>query len=90
MLKTTKGIRICKAPQVCNDSKSGCDHLAANWQFALAELNSSHYMAVCIEDDSRSQGPENSLVPVGLKVWKTIPFVEDTLFSGTEVVKLIG
>jgi hypothetical protein len=75
-------------------------------------------MAVCVEDNSRSQGlycqlgvkifwlscsschsiilglyvsgPEDSPVPVGLKVWKTIPFVEDILVSGTEAIKLIG
>jgi hypothetical protein len=75
-------------------------------------------MAVCVEDNSRSQGlycqlgvkifwlscsschsiilglyvsgPEDSPVPVGLKVWKTIPFVEDVLVSGTEAIKLIG
>ncbi|CAM0913710.1 unnamed protein product [Alopecurus aequalis] len=90
MLELSKGIWISKASKVCSDSKSGYDHLSENWQFALAELNSSHYMAVCVEDDSRSQGQENGAVPVDLKVWKTIPFVEDTLVSGTEVVELIA
>ncbi|KAF7100296.1 hypothetical protein CFC21_101828 [Triticum aestivum] len=89
-LKTSKGIRVSKASKVCNDSNSGCDRLSENWLFALAKLNSSHYMSVCMEDDTRCQGPENSPAPVGLKVWKTIPFVEDTLVSGTEAVKLIA
>jgi hypothetical protein len=31
----------------------------------------------------------NGELLLGLKVWKTIPFVEDTLVSGTEAVKLI-
>jgi hypothetical protein len=79
------------------------------------EVNSSHYIAICIEDDSRSQvlycqlgdklwlscffhtinigvyvsGPENIPLPVELKVWKTIPFVEDTLVSGAEAVNLL-
>ena len=35
-------------------------------------------------------GLEDSPVPVGLKVWKTIPFVEDTLVSGTDALKLIA
>ncbi|KAM3406685.1 hypothetical protein ACQJBY_000645 [Aegilops geniculata] len=87
MLDTSKGIQISKA---LNDSRTGCDHLSENWMFTLAELNSSHYMSVCIEDSSRSQGPEDSPAPVGLKVWKTVPFVEDTLVSGTEAVKLIA
>ncbi|KAM0922861.1 hypothetical protein ACQ4PT_005905 [Festuca glaucescens] len=90
MLETSKGIQISKASKVCNDSNSGCDHLSENWKFALTELDNSHYMAVCVEDNSRSQGPEDSPVPVGLKVWKTIPFVEAILVSGTEAVKLIG
>ncbi|PNT66960.1 uncharacterized protein LOC100824512 isoform X2 [Brachypodium distachyon] len=86
MLETSQRIQVSKASNACNDS----DHLSENWQFALAELNSSHYMAVCIEDDPRNQGSENGAVPVGLKVWKTIPFVEDTLVTGTEAVKLIA
>ena len=51
-------------------------------------FRSLHYillMYIC----SYVSGPENSPAPVGLKVWKTIPFVEDTLVSGTEAVKLI-
>ncbi|XP_047076159.1 4'-phosphopantetheinyl transferase HetI-like isoform X1 [Lolium rigidum] len=90
MLETSKGIRISKVSKVCDDSISGSDHLSDNWQFTLAELNSSHYMSVCVEDDSRKQGLENTPVPVGLKVWKTIPFVEDTLVSGTDALKLIS
>uniref|UniRef100_A0ACD6AFV6 Uncharacterized protein n=2 Tax=Avena sativa TaxID=4498 RepID=A0ACD6AFV6_AVESA len=90
MLETGKGIRISKASKVCDDSTSGFDHLSKNWQFTLAELNSSHYMSVCIEDDSRNEGLENHPAPGGLKVWKTIPFVEDTLVSGTDVLKLIA
>ncbi|KAI4964545.1 hypothetical protein ZWY2020_005513 [Hordeum vulgare] len=86
MLDTSMGIRISKAS---NASRSDC-HLSENWLFTLAELNSSHYISVCIEDSSRSQGPEDSPAPVGLKVWKTVPFVEDTLVSGTEAVKLIA
>lgn len=90
LLETNNGIQISKAPKVvCKGSNSGCDCLSESWQFALAELNSSHYMAICIEDDSTSSGSENGPAPLGLKVWKTIPFVEDTLVSGTEAVKLI-
>uniref|UniRef100_A0A0E0EBR6 holo-[acyl-carrier-protein] synthase n=1 Tax=Oryza meridionalis TaxID=40149 RepID=A0A0E0EBR6_9ORYZ len=85
-LKTNSRIQITKAPKVCDDSDSG-DYLSENWRFALTELNSSYYMAVCIEDNSR--GSENGSVPLGLKVWKTVPFIEDTLVSGTDAVKLI-
>jgi hypothetical protein len=35
-------------------------------------------------------GLENSPAPIELKVWKTIPFVEDTLVSGTDALKLIA
>ncbi|TVU37722.1 hypothetical protein EJB05_11052, partial [Eragrostis curvula] len=76
-------------PKVFQDSNSSCDSLSENWQFALAELNNSHYMAACIEDDARTSGSGNGQLPPGLKIWKTIPFVEDTLVSGTKAVKLI-
>ncbi|KAL5221894.1 hypothetical protein ABZP36_026607 [Zizania latifolia] len=52
-LETNSRIQISKATKVCNDSASGCDYLSENWRFALAELNSSYYMSVCIEDNSR-------------------------------------
>ena len=42
----------CQAPKAFKDS----DCLSENWQFALVELNSSHYIAVCVEDESRSSG----------------------------------
>ncbi|XP_062196028.1 uncharacterized protein LOC133899106 isoform X2 [Phragmites australis] len=90
ILAASNGIQISVAPKVFKDSNSSCDSLSENWQFALAELNSSHYMAVCIEDDSRTSGSGNGRPPLGLKVWKTIPFVEDTLVSGTEAVKCIS
>jgi len=85
-LTAKNGIRISVAPKAFKDS----DCLSENWQFALAELNSSHYMAVCVEDDSRSSDSGNGRLPLGLKVWKTVPFVEDTLVSGTEAVTLIS
>lgn len=83
-------IQISVASKVSKDSDSSCDCLSENWQFALAELNNSHYMAVCIEDDSRSSASGNGRLPLGLKIWKTIPFQEDVLVSGTEAVKLIS
>ncbi|KAK8450775.1 hypothetical protein SEVIR_6G090700v4 [Setaria viridis] len=118
VLAAKNGIQISVAPKVFNDSDS-CDCLSENWQFALAELNNSHYMAVCVEDDSRSSGlyfksfvlQKNCLLPcsvsdlllghdadsgngrrlpLALKIWKTVPFLEDTLVSGTEAVTLIS
>uniref|UniRef100_A0A059Q2U4 holo-[acyl-carrier-protein] synthase n=1 Tax=Saccharum hybrid cultivar R570 TaxID=131158 RepID=A0A059Q2U4_9POAL len=90
ILAANNRIKISVAPKVSNDSDSSCDCLSENWQFAVAELNSSHYMAICIEDDSISSDSGNGRLPLGLKVWKTIPFVEDILVSGTEVVKLVS
>lgn len=83
-------IQISVAPKVSNGSDSIHDCLSENWQFALAELNSSHYMAICVEDDSTSSDSGNGRLPLGLKVWKTTPFVEDILVSGTEAVKLVS
>jgi len=80
----------CQPPKIFKDSDSTCDCLSENWQFALVELNSSHYIAVCVEDESRSSDSGNGRLPLGLKVWKTVPFLEDTLVSGTEAVTLIG
>jgi len=31
----------------------------------------------------------NGRLPLGLKVWKTVPFLEDTLVSGTEALTRI-
>ncbi|XP_004973051.1 uncharacterized protein LOC101767098 isoform X2 [Setaria italica] len=90
VLAAKNGIQISVAPKVFNDSDS-CDCLSENWQFALAELNNSHYMAVCVEDDSRSSDSGNGRrLPLALKIWKTVPFLEDTLVSGTEAVTLIS
>ncbi|XP_039816502.1 4'-phosphopantetheinyl transferase HetI-like isoform X4 [Panicum virgatum] len=88
-MEAKNGIRISVAPKVFKDSDSTCDCLSENWQFALAELNSSHYMAVCVGDDSRSSESGNGRLPLGLKVWKTVPFLEDTLVSGTEALTRI-
>ncbi|KAL6659127.1 hypothetical protein ACP70R_003167 [Stipagrostis hirtigluma subsp. patula] len=89
VLAASKGIRISVTPKALKEDSS-CDCLSENWQFALAELNSSHYMAVCIEDGPRPSDSENGQLPLGLKVWKTIPFLEETLVSGTEAVKFIS
>ncbi|CAO2168533.1 unnamed protein product [Urochloa humidicola] len=90
ILSANNGIQISVAPKVFKDSDSSCDSLSENWQFSLAELNSSHFMAVCVEDDLRSSDSGNGRLPLGLKVWKTVPFLEDTLVSGTGAVKLIS
>jgi len=90
ILAANNRIKISVAPKAFNDSDSSCDCLSENWQFAVAELNSSHYMAICTEDDSTSSDSGNGRLPLGLKVWKTIPFVEDILVSGTEAVKLVS
>ncbi|CAL5007299.1 unnamed protein product [Urochloa decumbens] len=90
ILAANNRIQISVAPKVFKDSDSSYDCLSENWQFSLAELNSSHYMAVCVEDDLRSSDSGNGRLPLGLKVWKTVPFLEDMLVSGTEAVKLIS
>ncbi|CAO2195252.1 unnamed protein product [Urochloa humidicola] len=90
ILAVNNRIRISVAPKVFKDSDSSCDYLSENWHFSLTELNSSHYMAVCVEDELTSSDSGNGRIPLGLKVWKTVPFLEDTLVSGTEAVKLIS
>lgn len=89
ILSANSGIQVSVVPKAFQDTNSSCDYLSENWQFSLSELNNSHYMAACIEDDSRTSDFGNDQLPLGLKIWKTIPFIEDTLVSGTEAVKLI-
>jgi hypothetical protein len=51
----------------------------------LLRLSCSFSYIVCNAADSG-----NGRLPLGLKVWKTTPFVEDILVSGTEAVKLVS
>ncbi|KAH9624936.1 hypothetical protein KSS87_008716 [Heliosperma pusillum] len=55
------------------------------WNFALLELADSHYAAVCTENSEDSK-----LTPLSLRVWKTIPLLEDVCISGTQSVVTIG
>ncbi|KAG0466567.1 hypothetical protein HPP92_018147 [Vanilla planifolia] len=50
------------------------DILTTNWQFALVEL-SSHYATICVERTCDNGGEESE--PFKLKIWKTVPFVDD-------------
>ncbi|KMT06770.1 hypothetical protein BVRB_7g159300 [Beta vulgaris subsp. vulgaris] len=53
------------------------------WQFALLDLADTHYTAICTESDSFIKGNPS---PMALRVWKTIPFLEDLCMSGTDSV----
>ncbi|KAJ4754950.1 4-phosphopantetheinyl transferase [Rhynchospora pubera] len=76
-----------RAPKMHIEADSDCEGLADNCQFALMELDSSHVVAVCMERDQEiSDDEKNSL---RLKVWRTIPLIEDELVSGTETVNYI-
>uniref|UniRef100_A0A7N0UBQ5 holo-[acyl-carrier-protein] synthase n=1 Tax=Kalanchoe fedtschenkoi TaxID=63787 RepID=A0A7N0UBQ5_KALFE len=57
----------------------GDTNLPRNWQFKLLELAGSHYAAICTETNTVEGGSRLRK----LKVWKTIPFVEDECVSGT-------
>ncbi|KAF9613351.1 hypothetical protein IFM89_007429 [Coptis chinensis] len=62
-------------------------NVTTNWRFALLELASSHYVAICVEN-KRIKGVEND--PPLLKVWKTVPFIKDELLSETDSVRTIS
>ncbi|XP_042376927.1 4'-phosphopantetheinyl transferase HetI-like isoform X2 [Zingiber officinale] len=67
------------------------DHetLTANWQFALAEITGSHFAAICMGIDENDTGKEHDLLK--LKVWKTLPYMEDECLSDSEaVIKISG
>ncbi|XP_042477673.1 uncharacterized protein LOC122059032 [Macadamia integrifolia] len=62
-------------------------NLTNNWQFTLFELARTHYAAICKEKDNIFNGEVTD--KMRLKVWRTIPFVEDECVCGTEAVKII-
>ncbi|KAK9691661.1 hypothetical protein RND81_09G210300 [Saponaria officinalis] len=63
-------------------------HSSNKWQFTLLELADTHYAAVCTENNSGSEDDKEP--PMSLRVWKTIPLVEDLCMSGTSSVITIG
>ncbi|OVA13129.1 4'-phosphopantetheinyl transferase superfamily [Macleaya cordata] len=67
---------------------NGSEYGMTNWQFVLFELASSHYATICVENHKIMEGEENH--PLKLKVWRTIPFVEDECVSGTDSVVTIS
>ncbi|KAJ4775011.1 4-phosphopantetheinyl transferase [Rhynchospora pubera] len=76
-----------RAPKIHIETGSDCEGLTDNCQFALMELNKSHVVAICMERDQEISGNENNLLR--LKVWRTIPFIEDELVSGPETLNYI-
>ncbi|KAJ4705277.1 4'-phosphopantetheinyl transferase [Melia azedarach] len=73
-----------EASEIVVESSDNPENLTSNWQFALFDLAASHYAAICMEKE-KSIGGEASM-PMGLTVWKTIPYVEDECVSGTGIV----
>ncbi|XP_021844675.1 uncharacterized protein [Spinacia oleracea] len=55
------------------------------WQFALLDLANTHYASICTENFN-----EENLSPMALRVWKTIPLLEDLCMSGTPSIITIG
>ncbi|ONK70548.1 uncharacterized protein A4U43_C05F34850 [Asparagus officinalis] len=63
------------APRIVVEVSDTSESLTSNWQFALFELDGSHYAAVCVENNNDCTGSKRN--PLNLKVWKTLPLVED-------------
>ncbi|XP_051150411.1 uncharacterized protein LOC127264885 [Andrographis paniculata] len=76
-----------KASEIVVDSFDGGPDVTSNWQFGLLELDNSHVAAICTEKHGAAEGEKDALLK--LKVWKTIPFLEDKCASGTDAVKTI-
>ncbi|KAH7674820.1 Holo-[acyl-carrier-protein] synthase protein [Dioscorea alata] len=70
--------------EITVEDSENSENLTSNWQFALFELDGSHYAAVCMEKDKIADGRGRE--PMRLKVWKTLPFVNDEFVSGTDAV----
>ncbi|XP_058113746.1 uncharacterized protein LOC131256737 isoform X2 [Magnolia sinica] len=76
------------ASQIILEASDDPKNLTDNWKFALFELASSHYAAICIEKDDCIKG--NGSGSLRLKAWKTLPFVEDECVSGTDAIVSIS
>lgn len=76
------------ASRIVVNVSSASEGLTSNWAFALFELESSHFAALCIE--SNKDVGVSECKPLKLKVWKTIPLVEDEYVSGEAVVDIAG
>ncbi|KAJ8433340.1 hypothetical protein Cgig2_021347 [Carnegiea gigantea] len=74
----------CKASSI---SVPDVPYIASS-KFALLELVDTHYASICIENDTGFEGTEES--PMMVRVWKTIPFLEDLCVSGTPSVATVG
>ncbi|XP_020236894.1 uncharacterized protein LOC109816332 isoform X2 [Cajanus cajan] len=79
---------ISKAPAITVEPSGDLKNLSSNWEFVLLELAGSHYVAICIEQDSIDTG--NGSMPINLTLRKTIPFVEDECISATDSAVVIG
>ncbi|KAJ8634606.1 hypothetical protein MRB53_008873 [Persea americana] len=92
--RASKGLQISSETssdelQIVLEYSDASGNLTDNWQFALFELANSHYAAICVEKDVNIKGKGSS--SLRLKVWKTLPFVEDVCVSGTdEIVSISG
>ncbi|KAL9236229.1 hypothetical protein vseg_010927 [Gypsophila vaccaria] len=64
-------------------------HSPNKWQFALLEVADTHYAAVCTDNNSNIN-EDNKVSPMSLRVWKTIPLLEDLCMSETGSVITIG
>ncbi|EPS60566.1 hypothetical protein M569_14237 [Genlisea aurea] len=81
-LLTTEN-RKDKAFEIAVDSSE----MSAGWHFMLLELANSHFAAICTEKYCGLDGKQKALAK--LKVWRTIPYVEDEYVSGTDAVRVI-
>ncbi|XP_043815157.1 uncharacterized protein LOC110620795 isoform X2 [Manihot esculenta] len=80
--------RVYEASEITIESFTDPKSLTSSCQFALLELDGSHYAAICMEKDKSSEF--GMKVPIRLTAWKTIPFVEDECVSGTDAIIPIG
>ncbi|KAM7256955.1 hypothetical protein ACFE04_012696 [Oxalis oulophora] len=79
--------------EIIVESSDDPTNLTNNWQFALLELNNSHYSAICVQKDKTIEGETlagGEKVPLRLMVRKTIPLMEDEFVSRTDNVSVVG
>ncbi|XP_074370655.1 uncharacterized protein LOC141711859 isoform X3 [Apium graveolens] len=76
-----------KNSEIVVESLEDSANHTADWQFALMELAGSHYAAICSRKGCANDDKSH---PMKMRVWRTIPLVEDEYVSGTDSVIAVG
>ncbi|GAB4856378.1 hypothetical protein Ancab_014298 [Ancistrocladus abbreviatus] len=77
-----------EVPEIVVETIDDSMNLTSHWQFALLELAGTHYASICMEKNDTLEDKEGSWI--NLRVWRTIPLLEDECVSQTSSVITVG